>query len=435
MIQPKNENGEVKIQLFGKQWDAFNCPKRFVLCSAGIQGGKTFVGAVWLLNKIRLFPDDSHLICAPTYKILQQSTLPKFRELVPSSIAKFHEQDSYFEIVGGKGIIYVRSAEDPDTLEGMTLRSAWLDEAGNMKKRVWIIIQGRTAILGGQVFMTTSPYTMNWLYHDVFKPGEDGHKDFGLFQWMSIQNPMFPKAEYQRAMTTMNATDFARRYKGLWRKREGLVYQQWNPITMTFDGASPIPIKEVIAGVDWGYQHPAAIAVIGIGDKPSHVILDEWYKTKQTIQLMVDAAKELKARWGIKWFYADSARPEYIAEFNKNGLATIEGNKEIVPGINEVRLRIETGNLIVSKACKNTLEELEMYAYPEEFDSEEPLKQFDHMMDAIRYPMYTYKIAPPVYGADLSPFWQEVREDIKVQQEGVDRENDEQWFDIGEVEM
>ena len=42
MISPQNEDNEVKIQLFSKQWEAFNCKKRFVLCSAGIQGGKTF---------------------------------------------------------------------------------------------------------------------------------------------------------------------------------------------------------------------------------------------------------------------------------------------------------------------------------------------------------------------------------------------------------
>src|SRR3990172_41567 len=254
-------NVSIKEDKVDTYWDT-SIPLIHAYEAGGFINHNTFVGAVWLLNKIQKYPNDSHLICAPTYKILQQSTLPKFRELVPSTVAKFHEQDSVFDIVGGTGKIYVRSAEDPDTLEGMTLRSAWLDEAGNMKKRVWVIIQGRTSILQGQVFMTTSPYTMNWLYHEVYKPGEDEHKDFGVFQWMSIQNPKFPKEEYQRASTTMNATDFARRYKGLWRKREGLVYQQWNPLTMTFDGSSPVPIKEVVAGVDWGYQHPAAIAVI-----------------------------------------------------------------------------------------------------------------------------------------------------------------------------
>ena len=39
--------------------------------------------------------------------------------------------------------IYVRSTDDPDLLEGMTLLGAWLDEAGKMKAETWTNIQGR----------------------------------------------------------------------------------------------------------------------------------------------------------------------------------------------------------------------------------------------------------------------------------------------------
>ena len=408
-----------RIKLFGPQWDAFNCKKRFILCSAGVQGGKTFVGTVWMLNKIQKYPNDYHLISAPSYKVLMQSTIPKFRELVGSNIAKYNEKDQEFRIANGSGKIFVRSADDPDLIEGMTLKSAWLDEAGNMKKRMWVIVQARTAIHQGQVFMTTTPYYMNWMYYDVFKPGEKGHPDFGLFRWMSVQNPAFPEAEFKRAMTTMGKTDFARRYKGLWRKREGLVYEEFNPLTMVFDGAPPVPIKETIAGVDWGYQHPAAIVVVGIADTPSHIVLDEVVKTKQTIDGMISHAKELKQRYNIKWFYADGARPEYVAAFNQAGLPTTIGNKEVVPGINEVRLRFKTGNIKVSKNCTQLLEELEMYAYPENAPNEDPIKQHDDALDALRYAIYTYRVAPAVTDPNPSPLWQEIKEDAK-QFEGTD---------------
>lgn len=408
-----------EIKLFDKQWEAFNCDKRFILCSAGVQGGKTFLGSVWMLNKIRNFPDENHLICAPTYKILQQSTLPKFRELVPPTIAKFYEQDSYFQIVGGEGKIFVRSGEDPDALEGMTLRSAWLDEAGNMKKRVWVVIQARTAIKQGQILMTTSPYTMNWIFYDVFKKGEGADKDFGVFQWMSINNPHFPKAEYERSKGTLSGTDFDRRYRGLWRRREGLVYQEFNPMTMTFEGAPQWPTPEVVGGVDWGYNHPTAIVVVGIGDQPTHTVLDEWYKTKQSMDAVVAAAKELKERHNIKWFYADSARPEYIKAFNDAGLPCLEGNKEVAPGINEVRLRMKTGNLVISKACKNLLEELEMYAYNEDVDIEEPVKLYDDALDALRYAVYSYKMPAALPTDHLSPMWKMIKQEAKQVQTGA----------------
>jgi PBSX family phage terminase large subunit len=409
-----------EIKLFDKQWEAFNCQKRFILCSAGVQGGKTFLGTVWLLNKIRQFPDENHLICAPTYKILQQSTLPKFRELCPSTIAKFYEQDSYFSIVGGTGKIFVRSGEDPDSLEGMTLRSAWLDEAGNMKKRVWVVVQARTAIKQGQVLMTTSPYTMNWIFYDIFKKGEGQDKDFGVFQWMSINNPYFPKEEFERSKSTLSGTDFDRRYRGLWRRREGLVYQEFNPITMTFEGSPNWPMEQVIGGVDWGYNHPTAIVVVGIGDRPSHTILDEWYKTKQSMDAVIAGAKELKERHNIKWFYADSARPEYIKAFNDAGLPTLEGNKEVAPGVNEVRLRIKTGNLLISKSCKNLLEELEMYAYNEDaIDVEEPVKQYDDALDALRYAVYSYKLPAAIVDSNLTPLWKSIKKEVREIQSGT----------------
>jgi len=34
------EKKQRRIKLFGPQWEAFNCKKRFILCSAGVQGGK-----------------------------------------------------------------------------------------------------------------------------------------------------------------------------------------------------------------------------------------------------------------------------------------------------------------------------------------------------------------------------------------------------------
>ena len=63
-------------------------PRRFIATISGVQGGKTTVGAIWLLREI--YKDyeagiqGDYLIVAPTNKIIQQSTLVKFRELFPS---------------------------------------------------------------------------------------------------------------------------------------------------------------------------------------------------------------------------------------------------------------------------------------------------------------------------------------------------------------
>jgi hypothetical protein len=69
---------------------------------------------------------------------------------------------------------------------------------------------------------------------------------------------------------------------------------------------------------------------------------------------------------------------------------------------------------MVSRSCSNTLEELEMYAYPEEGESEEPIKDYDHALDALRYAVYTYKMPDAIVdSSNLSPLWQDIKSDIK----------------------
>ena len=83
---------EIKIKLFGQQYDAFCFQTQFAAAVAGVQSGKTFLGAYWSLKKIQEFPKQNGLIVAPTYKILQAATLNKFFQVMPSLRKYYKEQ-------------------------------------------------------------------------------------------------------------------------------------------------------------------------------------------------------------------------------------------------------------------------------------------------------------------------------------------------------
>src|SRR5262245_27894960 len=108
---------------------------RFIADITGLQGGKTTGGAIWFLREIyesyKRGERGNWLIAAPTVKILQQSTLPKFREFFPNDWGSWKEQKQCFELAWGDSI-FVRSTDEPDHLEGMTVRGAWIDEAGQI---------------------------------------------------------------------------------------------------------------------------------------------------------------------------------------------------------------------------------------------------------------------------------------------------------------
>ena len=76
------------------QLKAWNATERFIFFCAGVQSGKTTFGSVWIINEAQEHGAGDYLIVAPTYRILNQSTLQKFREIVPSGWGIFNKADS-----------------------------------------------------------------------------------------------------------------------------------------------------------------------------------------------------------------------------------------------------------------------------------------------------------------------------------------------------
>jgi hypothetical protein len=264
--------------------------------------------------------------CMNTYKILQQSTIRKWLELAPSWLGEYKEQKSIYELKGGKGLIYIRSTDDPLGLEGMTLKAAWLDEAGQMSDDTWRIIQGRLSILHGRMLVTTTPYTFNWVYD--LTSGKEKNDDLLVVHWESIDSPWFPKTEYLRQQKLAEGdpslmADFEKRYKGIFRRMSGRVYGNWHEKYIR-DEVGEQYFKEFIGGIDWGYTQPAAVEIIGFSDnKPGCVVVDEWYESGRVIDEVAANCIALMKKWNVRLFYADPSRPDYIQDLNKIGRAHV----------------------------------------------------------------------------------------------------------------
>ena len=382
---------ELTIQLHPYQDKAIFAPQRFKALVAGLQSGKTVGGSVWSRIQFDTYPKETGLICAPTYKILTQSTLPKFFELNPD-LKRFYKKGDNEILIPNRGTIYIRSTENPNVIEGMTLKWAWADEAGQMKLDAWINLQGRLSILKGNLFASTTPYTLNWLYTDFYEQWKKGNPDYLVVQFRSCDNPYFPKEEYERVKLTMDPRTFRRRYDGLFEKMEGLVYDDFT--THNIIEPKTIQFKEVIEGTDWGYANPAAIAVIGIDNNNTFYLVDEFYKSEKTTAEIIVKQREFTDKYNIRLHYPDPAEPDRLEEMRRVGLYPREVNKakdSLKNGIDKVRELIRRGQFKVFNTCKYAIEEFSIYHYPEEGLKEEPIKEDDHLMDAIRYAIYGYQ--------------------------------------------
>jgi len=389
---------EIKLHKF--QDKVIFSEQRFKALVAGLQSGKTVAGAVWARIQFDAYPKDSGLICAPTYKILTQSTLPKFFELNPD-LKKFYKKADNEIIIPNRGTIFIRSTENPNVIEGMTLKWIWPDEAGQMKLDAWINFQGRLSILKGNLLATTTPYSLNWLYNDFYNQWKKGNPDYLVVQFRSCDNPYFPKEEYERVKATMDSRTFKRRYDGIFEKMEGLVYDDFGEQDIVEPNLTPF--KEVIAGIDWGYNNPAAIAVIGITHDNEFYLIDEYYKSGKTTAEIIEKCKYFQATYKVRFWYPDPAEPDRLEEMRRSGLYPREVNKgtdSVKKGIDCVRNLIRQNRFKVFNTCKYAIDEFNLYCYPEneigKTEKEEPIKENDHLMDAIRYPIYTYQPIKPI---------------------------------------
>ena len=62
----------------------------------------------------------------------------------------------------------------------------------------WTICKSRVAMTGGQIFISTTPYTLNWLYQEFYLPWlrkEDNRLE--VFTWASTENPNFPVDHFE----------------------------------------------------------------------------------------------------------------------------------------------------------------------------------------------------------------------------------------------
>jgi hypothetical protein len=179
-------------------------------------------------------------------------------------------------------------------------------------------------------------------------------------------------------------------------RAEGLVYAeafeaQYDVIVEHFGPRGEQVPDE--GGMDFGLKAPF-VALSGYVDHDDVLwVTGERYVRGVTIPTHATAIPR-----NVEWF-ADPAGAQEIQQLREAGHsvrscahiptrgATGEAKSPKRSGIDMVRHRMRTGRLkIVRQRCPNLIRELGLYIYdPEEPELEEPLKQDDHTLDALRY--------------------------------------------------
>jgi phage terminase large subunit len=361
-----------------------------ILVAAGHRSGKTAVGAIWLIREIaediKNGVKSDYLILGPTYRILNQSTLRSLFTYWPKGLGTYKKQDSLIELANG-GVVWIRSADKPDAVEGLYARRCWMDEAALCNETTYDKVCQRLVQKQGQprgrLLMTTTPYgsPASWMNIRLIEQRK-------FLSWLfyinfsMADNPYIDRSVYDRAKATMNESVFRRDFEGLFVQIEGLIYPEFNRhdhVVEAFDIPQHWPRW---SGLDYGWTDPTSI--LGITFDPESkkfFIFTQFYKNRQLSEKIGAYISQYKFTYTL-W------DPAAVAVMNETRavckLRFEQADNSVDVGIQRVTKLLKENRIQVFDSCEDLIREMEGYCY-EKSGSSKPGHDNSHSPDALRY--------------------------------------------------
>lgn len=252
--------------------------------------------------------------------------------------------------------------------------------------------------------------TNHWLYQEKIKPflqnDAEIKKVFDYWLFTMDDNANLSQTFIENQKRLYSGAFYERKILGQWVIAEGLVYDTFNieKHTCSRDDILEMMKKnkfvDFFFGLDWGWEHPTAICLFGVTYEGVYYQIDE-LKKKHFDHVNVNEwlnAKQIE--YGKYWRFGncDNARPEQNYKLSKNFTIYEDKPVSVSDSIAIVRQLINFDRLVICKDnCSDTIQEITTYRYPQEneitkgTDIDKPVKEFDDLMDAMRYGVWFYE--------------------------------------------
>lgn len=287
--------------------------------------------------------------------------------------------------------VYTGSIGGLQRARGFTAYGAYINEASLANEMVFKEIISRCSGEGARIIWDSNPDNPNhWLKRDYINSKDPMIIDFRF----TLDDNTFLSERYVDSIKSATPTGkfYDRDILGLWTIAEGVVYSDFDKSMHIID-QPPSNIVKYYAGVDWGYDHFGSIVIIGQDEAGANYIINGLAEQYKHIDWWIERAKDFISIYGDIPFYCDTARTEHIADFKRNGIQAIFANKSVIPGIEEVAKQWKANKLFyVKNAIPRFEEEIYQYRWKDNSKIDEVVKEYDDVLDALRYAIYTQHI-------------------------------------------
>ncbi len=215
-------------------------PARFKIVAAGRRFGKSYLACIMLLiNALKtthtglsgreydLALKEVYYI-APTFEQGKKIMWPLLKILGKDVIESTIENVAMATLKNGRRIS-IKGSDRPDTLRGVGLSFAVLDEYAFMKENVWsAIIRPALADVEGDALFIGTPEGKNHFY-DLFIEGQNtGLPHYESFQFKTLDNPTISREEVEAARKSTSTQLFKQEFEASFAEGGGQFFRpEW----------------------------------------------------------------------------------------------------------------------------------------------------------------------------------------------------------------
>jgi len=381
----------------------------------GRRFGKTFLALTWLAHNA-MRDGGLHYYVAPSYVMAKQIAWRLLKELVGDYVVSKNEADLLVEFKNG-GIVQLKGAENRDSLRGVSLSSACLDEFAFTAHEVWSeVIRPATSDRQAPVLFITSPAGWNWAkdLYDYAMTG--GDKNWKAWTFTTADGGNVKQEEIESARRELPERTFKQEYLASFETLSNRVYSNFDRLAHVIaDTASADDAKELYIGVDFNVDPMSAAVGIKVADQ-LHIV-DEICLPNSNTQEMAAEIQRRYSKHTIRAYPDPAGRARKtsaaggVTDFtllHQAGFRVTAPKRHpaVADRINEVQALLQNASgerrLFVHPRCKELIKGLDGMTYKQGQSVPDKSLGLDHITDALGYLVHSeFPINKPVTRIDV----------------------------------
>lgn len=303
----------------------------------------------------------------------------------------------------GNKKIYCLGAKDEGAIgpiQGKTFDLCYCNEMTLYPQNVIQMISTRLSMPHSKLFADMNPVQPTHICKQWIDYAEKGDKNYYSLHYTIDDNPYLTEEYKKIQRQTLTGLFYRRNYLGEWCLAEGSIFDFFDEkihVVPRTRGTT----KYWIAGIDYGASNAFACVLVRVSDLPEGGLMwaeKEYYydsrnkKQKTNSEYMRDLLSFFDG-YDIRAVYLDPSAASFRAELSRNNIHVADTINDVYDGILTLTNVLKEGTLEISPNCPNLIREMQGYVWDPKASKQgwdEPLKQNDHAIDALRYAVKSY---------------------------------------------